>query len=58
MALNVKGRTVGCSYYDGHLLKLYVMQDMAECDVVNMIEIGEHNERWKHALSKWGTRVN
>lgn len=40
MALNVKGRTVGCSYYDGHLLKLFVMQDMVECDVMDMIETG------------------
>ncbi|KAG0226923.1 MutS protein msh5 [Mortierella sp. GBA43] len=38
MALNVKGRKVGCSYYDGHLLKLFVLQDMAECNVVDMIE--------------------
>jgi hypothetical protein len=53
MAINVKGRTVGCSYYDGYLLKLYIMQDMVECDVVNMIEIGEHNERYHYPQSRW-----
>ncbi|KAF8938585.1 MutS protein msh5 [Dissophora ornata] len=31
MAINVKGRSLGCSYYDGYLSKLFVMQDMVEC---------------------------
>ncbi|KAF9106612.1 MutS protein msh5 [Mortierella sp. AM989] len=39
MAVNVKGRTIGFSYYDGNLGKLLVMQDMAECNPVIMAKI-------------------
>ncbi|KAF9171840.1 MutS protein msh5 [Mortierella sp. AD010] len=38
MAINAKGRTMGFSYYDGQLAKLFVMQDMAECNPVAMAE--------------------
>ncbi|ORZ26614.1 DNA mismatch repair protein MutS, partial [Lobosporangium transversale] len=39
MAVNFKGRTMGCSYYDVQLSKLFVMQDMIECNAAAMIEI-------------------
>ncbi|KAF9949286.1 MutS protein msh5 [Mortierella alpina] len=34
----MRGRTLGCAYYDGHLAKLYVMQDMVECSSLEVIE--------------------
>ncbi|KAF9571647.1 MutS protein msh5 [Mortierella alpina] len=39
LAVSMRGRTLGCAYYDGHLAKLYVMQDMAECSTLEIIEI-------------------
>ncbi|KAG0326787.1 MutS protein msh5 [Dissophora globulifera] len=44
MAINVRGRTLGCAYFDGQLsTKLFVMQDMSEClntvtDIVQTIK--------------------
>ncbi|CAO3566882.1 unnamed protein product [Mortierella alpina] len=35
----MRGRTLGCAYYDGHLAKLYVMQDMVECSSLETIEL-------------------
>ncbi|KAG0248875.1 MutS protein msh5 [Mortierella polycephala] len=37
MAVNVRGKTVGCAYYDGHLAKLFIMQDMIECNALDMM---------------------
>ncbi|KAF9983142.1 MutS protein msh5 [Mortierella antarctica] len=39
LAVSMRGRTLGCAYYDGHLAKLYVMQDMAECNSLEIIEL-------------------
>ncbi|KAF9923346.1 MutS protein msh5 [Mortierella alpina] len=39
LAISMRGRTLGCAYYEGHLAKLYVMQDMAECNSLEMIEL-------------------
>ncbi|KAI1310797.1 MutS protein msh5, partial [Mortierella claussenii] len=39
VAVNVKGRKMGCAYYDGQLLKLFVMHDMIECKAIDMIKI-------------------
>ncbi|KAG0049466.1 MutS protein msh5 [Gryganskiella cystojenkinii] len=39
MVVNVCGRTVGCAYYDGQVGKLFVMNDMRDCDVPQMIEV-------------------
>ncbi|KAG0305462.1 MutS protein msh5 [Dissophora globulifera] len=44
MAINVRGRTLGCAYFDGQLsTRLFVMQDMSEClntvtDIVQTIK--------------------
>ncbi|KAF9433070.1 MutS protein msh5 [Entomortierella beljakovae] len=41
MAVNVKGRTMGISYYDGNQGKLFVMQDTEECNPVTMATIAK-----------------
>ncbi|KAF9086204.1 MutS protein msh5 [Mortierella sp. AD031] len=38
LAINMKGRTLGGAYYDGQLSKLFVMQDVPDCNVLDMIE--------------------
>ncbi|KAF9585639.1 MutS protein msh5 [Lunasporangiospora selenospora] len=39
LAVNMRGKTMGCAYYDGRQTKLRVMQDMALCSAVDMVEI-------------------
>ncbi|KAF9289991.1 MutS protein msh5 [Mortierella alpina] len=38
LAVSMRGRTLGCAYYDGHLAKLYVMQDVVECSSLEIVE--------------------
>ncbi|KAF9193313.1 MutS protein msh5 [Haplosporangium sp. Z 11] len=44
MAVNARGKTMGCAYYDGRLAKLFVMQDMVECNALDMMEAEKGQE--------------
>ena len=47
----MRGRTLGCAYYDGHLAKLYVMQDMVECSSLETIELSMYHIRRSYGAS-------
>ncbi|KAG0036136.1 MutS protein msh5 [Podila clonocystis] len=38
LAINFRGRRLGCAYFDAQLSKLFVMQDMAECKSLDVVE--------------------
>ncbi|KAF9302195.1 MutS protein msh5 [Mortierella antarctica] len=38
LAINFRGRRLGCAYFDTQLSKLFVMQDMAECKSLDVVE--------------------
>ncbi|GJJ76106.1 DNA mismatch repair protein MSH5 [Entomortierella parvispora] len=38
LAIHVRGRTLGCAYYDGQISKLLVMNDLTNCNPLEMIE--------------------
>ncbi|KAF9392186.1 MutS protein msh5 [Podila verticillata] len=38
LAINFRGRRLGCAYFDTQLSKLFVMQDMVECKSLDVVE--------------------
>ncbi|KAF9933799.1 MutS protein msh5 [Linnemannia zychae] len=38
LAINIKGKILGGAYFDGYACKLYVMQDMSDCDILDTIQ--------------------
>ncbi|KAF9331320.1 MutS protein msh5 [Podila minutissima] len=38
LAINFRGRRLGCAYFDTQLSKLFVMQDMTECKSLDVVE--------------------